>query len=95
MFLTSSEAACYAFYTLMIVAASAIQGRVILDWMWARRRPQITRPINGVPGAMRSKNCAKTPFGIYYGELKRDPFWEPLRQDPRYNKLLAELAPKD
>jgi tetratricopeptide (TPR) repeat protein len=30
----------------------------------------------------------------YYGELKRDPWWEPLRQDPRYNKLLAELAPK-
>jgi hypothetical protein len=29
------------------------------------------------------------------GELKRDPWWEPLRQDTRYNKLLAELAPKD
>jgi hypothetical protein len=38
---------------------------------------------------------AKTPFGIFYGELKRDPFCEPLRQDPRYEKLLAELAPKD
>ena len=35
------------------------------------------------------------PFGIFYGELKRDPWWEPLRQDPRYNKLLAELAPKN
>ncbi len=31
----------------------------------------------------------------YYGELKREPWWEPLRQDPRYNKLLAELASKD
>jgi tetratricopeptide (TPR) repeat protein len=38
---------------------------------------------------------ARIPFGIYYGELKRGPWWEPLRQDPRYNKLLAELAPKD
>ena len=37
----------------------------------------------------------KVPFGITYGELKRDPQWEPLRQDPRYDKLLAELAPKD
>jgi tetratricopeptide (TPR) repeat protein len=38
----------------------------------------------------------KRPYGNpYYGELKREPWWEPLRQDPRYNKLLAELASKD
>jgi TolB-like protein/Flp pilus assembly protein TadD len=36
---------------------------------------------------------AKTANGIYYGQLMRDPYWEPLRQDPRYDKLLAELAP--
>ncbi len=36
-----------------------------------------------------------TPNGIYYGELRLDPHWEPLRKDPRYQKLLAELAPKD
>jgi TolB-like protein len=33
----------------------------------------------------------KTPYGIYYGELKRDPYWEPLRKDPRYETLLATL----
>jgi serine/threonine protein kinase/tetratricopeptide (TPR) repeat protein len=37
----------------------------------------------------------KMPNGIYYGQLKREPYWEPLHQDPRYSKLLAELAPKD
>jgi hypothetical protein len=37
----------------------------------------------------------KMPFGIYYGELMRDPYWEPLRKDSRYEKLLAELAPRD
>jgi tetratricopeptide (TPR) repeat protein len=37
----------------------------------------------------------EVPYGIFYGDLKRDPRWEPLRQDPRYDKLLAELAPKD
>lgn len=37
----------------------------------------------------------KTPFGIFYGQLKRDPYWEPLRKDPRFDKLSAELAPKD
>jgi TolB-like protein/Tfp pilus assembly protein PilF len=38
---------------------------------------------------------AKTPNGIYYGDLKLDPYWEPLRTDPRYQKLLADLAPRD
>jgi len=37
----------------------------------------------------------KTPCGIFYGQLKRDPYWEPLRKDPRFEKLLAELAPRD
>ena len=37
----------------------------------------------------------KMPFGIFYGQLKRDPYWEPLRKDPRFDKLLAELAPRD
>jgi TolB-like protein/Flp pilus assembly protein TadD len=36
---------------------------------------------------------AKTPNGIYYGELKQDPFWDPLRSDARFEKLLTDLAP--
>jgi tetratricopeptide (TPR) repeat protein len=35
----------------------------------------------------------KTPAGVYYGQLKLDPYWDPLRKDPRFDKLLAELAP--
>jgi len=38
---------------------------------------------------------AKIPRGVYYGQLKRDPLWNPLREDARFNKLLAELAPKE
>jgi serine/threonine protein kinase/Tfp pilus assembly protein PilF len=37
----------------------------------------------------------KMPHGIYYGELKREPYWDPVRKDPRFEKLLAELAPRD
>jgi serine/threonine protein kinase/Flp pilus assembly protein TadD len=37
----------------------------------------------------------KTPRGVSYGELKRDPDWDSLRTDPRFNKLLAQLAPKE
>jgi TolB-like protein/Tfp pilus assembly protein PilF len=40
-------------------------------------------------------SSAKTPGGVFYGQLKRDPYWEPLREDPRYEKLLAELAPRN
>jgi TIR domain len=35
------------------------------------------------------------PRGVYYGQLKRDPLWDPLRKDPRFDKLLAQLAPKN
>ena len=37
----------------------------------------------------------KTPNGLFYGELERNPYWNPLRKDPRFDKLLAELAPCD
>jgi len=30
-----------------------------------------------------------------YGALKLLPFWDPLRGDPRFEKNVASLAPKD
>jgi predicted negative regulator of RcsB-dependent stress response len=41
------------------------------------------------------RSLTEKPNGNCYGELKRDIYWEPLRQDPRYEKLLAELAPRN
>jgi TolB-like protein/Flp pilus assembly protein TadD len=35
------------------------------------------------------------PSGLSYGELKLLPFWDPLRGDPRFEKIVASLAPKD
>ena len=36
----------------------------------------------------------KNPSGISYGELKLQPFWDSLRNDPRFEKIVASLAPK-
>jgi TolB-like protein/Tfp pilus assembly protein PilF/predicted Ser/Thr protein kinase len=32
---------------------------------------------------------------LTYGELKLNPFWDPLRGDPRFEKIVASLAPKE
>jgi hypothetical protein len=31
---------------------------------------------------------------LSYGALKLLPFWDPLRGDPRFEKIVASLAPK-
>jgi hypothetical protein len=32
---------------------------------------------------------------LNYGALKLLPFWDPLRGDPRFEKIVASLAPKN
>jgi hypothetical protein len=34
------------------------------------------------------------PSGPHYGELMLDERWDPLRREPRFEKLLLSLAPK-
>jgi hypothetical protein len=36
---------------------------------------------------------SKMPYGLFYNYLKPGAYFDPLRQDPRYDKLLADLAP--
>ena len=34
------------------------------------------------------------PSPLSYGQLKLLPFWDPLRGDPRFETIVASLAPK-
>jgi TolB-like protein/class 3 adenylate cyclase/Flp pilus assembly protein TadD len=37
----------------------------------------------------------RVPSSLSYGLLKLHPYWDPLRGDPRFEKIVASLAPKD
>ena len=42
--------------------------------------------------------AVRCPYGgsdLSYGELKLMPWWDPLRGDPRFEKIVASLAPKE
>jgi hypothetical protein len=38
--------------------------------------------------------AVRPPSPLNYGHLKLLPFWDPLRGDPRFEKIVASLAPK-
>jgi tetratricopeptide (TPR) repeat protein len=40
------------------------------------------------------ETLAKIPAGVSYGEIRLDPCWDPLRGDPRFEEIVASLAPK-
>jgi TolB-like protein/class 3 adenylate cyclase/Tfp pilus assembly protein PilF len=40
------------------------------------------------------ETLAKIPAGVSYGDIRLDPFWDPLRGDPRFEKIVTSLAPK-
>ena len=42
----------------------------------------------------RLDTLSKLPNGPSYGELRLDPEWDSLRGDPRFQKIVASLAPK-
>jgi len=41
-------------------------------------------------------NAAQFPsYLLTYGRLRLLPFWDPLSGDPRFEKIVASLAPKE
>jgi TolB-like protein/Tfp pilus assembly protein PilF len=41
------------------------------------------------------ETLAKIPAGVTYGDIRLSPNWDPLRGDPRFEKIVASLAPKE
>jgi TolB-like protein/Tfp pilus assembly protein PilF len=46
------------------------------------------------PALTQLEIVSKIPEGPSYGELRLDPEWDSLRGDPRFEKIVASLAPK-
>ena len=49
------------------------------------------------PRARATRNCRDDPVAsaaATYGDLKFNPCWDDLRGDPRFDKIVASLAPK-
>jgi tetratricopeptide (TPR) repeat protein len=41
------------------------------------------------------EDFTKIPGEYTYGNLRLSPLWDPLRGDPRFEKIVASLAPKE
>ena len=72
----------------------ATNGEMLLGYFaviaaWAGEKDLALQQLNAaipLPGAT---------FITSYGILKLMPFWDPLRGDPRFEKIVASLAPKE
>src|SRR5713101_6896332 len=75
---------------LMPVSKNAIEGPLLIKYLaliyaWTGEKGRALK---------RLEQAAKLPSYLSYGQLRLHPIWEPLRGDPRFDKVLASLAPK-
>ena len=74
---------------LLPVTKNAMEGAIMMEYLaiiyaWTGEK------------ALALEQVAATlqvPSPLNYGDLRLQPFWDPLRGDPRFEKIVAELAP--
>ena len=75
---------------LMPVSKSAIEGSLLIKYLaliyaWTGEKDRAFE---------RLDEAAKLPGFLSYGQLRLHPYWDPLRGDPRFEKIVASLAPR-
>jgi tetratricopeptide (TPR) repeat protein len=75
---------------LLPVAKDSIEGPVLIEYLAA-----IYAATGKKDAAFDQLQVAvQTPGTLSYGQLRLDPMWDSLRADPRFEKIVASLAPK-
>jgi serine/threonine-protein kinase len=76
---------------LIPASKSAIEGAMLIEYLaviygWADDKDHAIE---------RLAEATKLPGGtLSYGDLRLNPLWDPLRGDPRFEAIVASLAPK-
>jgi TolB-like protein/class 3 adenylate cyclase/Tfp pilus assembly protein PilF len=75
---------------LLPVSKDAIQGPLLIEYLaliyaWTGEKDRALKQLD---------EAAKLPSYLSYGRLVLRPRWDPLRGDPRFDKIVASLAPK-
>ncbi len=75
---------------LMPVSKNSIEGPLLIQYLaviyaWTGEKDRAFK---------RLDEASKLPSYLSYGQLRLHPKWDPLRGDPRFDKIVASLAPK-
>jgi TolB-like protein/Tfp pilus assembly protein PilF len=75
---------------LIPVSKSAIEGPLMMQYLaviyaWTGEKDLALEQL---------ANAARIPGYLSYGQLRLHPYWDSLRGDPRFDKIVASLAPK-
>jgi len=75
---------------LMPVSKNAIEGPLLIKnlaliYAWTGEKDHAVEQLD---------KATKLPSYLSYGQLRLHPIWDPLRGDPRFDKVVASLAPK-
>jgi TolB-like protein len=75
---------------LLPVTKDSVDGARVIKYL------ALTYALTGKKDAALTElaTAAKIPGYLNYAELRLDPIWDPIRGDPRFDKIVASLAPK-
>jgi alkanesulfonate monooxygenase SsuD/methylene tetrahydromethanopterin reductase-like flavin-dependent oxidoreductase (luciferase family) len=60
---------------------------------WQAEQAQIRAIVGETEAALEQlARLVKLPGGSDYGDLRFNPIWEPIRNDPRFQQIMAEAS---